>query len=229
MLEKESAVGQHQTGHNSGVLHSGLYYKPGSLRARLAVTGIRQMAAFCRENGIAHEICGKLVVAADDTRSAAPARSGKARRRQRPGRAALARPRRDARDRAARGRRGGLARPPGRHRGLHRGLRYAGRQALGARRARRHRRPREAVAPARRGVDSGNHRRRVRRRFPDQLRRPAMRPRRPTGGRAARYAHRALPRRVLQAAPGAPAPGAATSSTRCPTRGFPSSACISRG
>jgi L-2-hydroxyglutarate oxidase len=67
VLEKESAVGQHQTGHNSGVLHSGLYYKPGSLRARLAVAGIRQMAEFCRENGIAHDICGKLVVAADDT------------------------------------------------------------------------------------------------------------------------------------------------------------------
>jgi L-2-hydroxyglutarate oxidase len=65
VLEKESSVGQHQTGHNSGVLHSGLYYKPGSLRARLAVAGIRQMAEFCRENGIAHEICGKLVVAAD--------------------------------------------------------------------------------------------------------------------------------------------------------------------
>jgi L-2-hydroxyglutarate oxidase len=67
VLEKENAVGQHQTGHNSGVLHSGLYYKPGSLRARLAVTGIRQMAEFCRENGIAHDICGKLVVAADDS------------------------------------------------------------------------------------------------------------------------------------------------------------------
>jgi L-2-hydroxyglutarate oxidase len=67
VLEKESAVGQHQTGHNSGVLHSGLYYKPGSLRARLAVAGIRQMVEFCRENGIAHEICGKLVVAADES------------------------------------------------------------------------------------------------------------------------------------------------------------------
>ncbi len=67
VFEKEDAVGRHQTGHNSGVLHSGLYYKPGSLRARLAVAGIRQMAEFCRENGIAHEICGKLVVAADDT------------------------------------------------------------------------------------------------------------------------------------------------------------------
>jgi (S)-2-hydroxyglutarate dehydrogenase len=67
VLEKENAVGRHQTGHNSGVLHCGLYYKPGSAKARLAVTGIRQMVAFCQENGIPHEICGKLVVAADET------------------------------------------------------------------------------------------------------------------------------------------------------------------
>ena len=65
VIEKESAVGRHQTGHNSGVLHCGLYYKPGSVKARVAVTGIRQMVAFCQENGIPHEICGKLVVAAD--------------------------------------------------------------------------------------------------------------------------------------------------------------------
>jgi L-2-hydroxyglutarate oxidase len=65
LLEKEDGVGRHQTGHNSGVLHCGLYYKPGSAKARLAVSGIRQMVAFCRENGVAHEICGKLVVAAD--------------------------------------------------------------------------------------------------------------------------------------------------------------------
>lgn len=64
VLEKESAVGQHQTGHNSGVLHAGLYYKPGSLKARLAVTGIREMTAFCETHGVRHEICGKLVVAA---------------------------------------------------------------------------------------------------------------------------------------------------------------------
>jgi (S)-2-hydroxyglutarate dehydrogenase len=67
LLEKEDGVGQHQTGHNSGVLHCGLYYKPGSVKARLAVDGIRQMVAFCQENGVAHEICGKLVVAADET------------------------------------------------------------------------------------------------------------------------------------------------------------------
>ena len=65
VLEKEDAVGQHQSTHNSGVLHCGLYYKPGSLKARLAVTGIREMTEFCREHGIAHEICGKVVVAAD--------------------------------------------------------------------------------------------------------------------------------------------------------------------
>ena len=67
LLEKEPGVGRGQTGHNSGVLHSGLYYKPGSVNARLAVSGIRQMVAFCQENGIAHEICGKLVVAADES------------------------------------------------------------------------------------------------------------------------------------------------------------------
>jgi L-2-hydroxyglutarate oxidase len=64
VLEKEDTVGKHQTGNNSGVLHCGLYYKPGSVKARLAVTGIRQMVAFCQENGIPHEVCGKLVVAA---------------------------------------------------------------------------------------------------------------------------------------------------------------------
>src|SRR5215467_7176369 len=67
VLEKEPGVGRHQTGHNSGVLHCGLYYKPGSTKARLAVTGIRQMVEFCRENSIPHEVCGKLVVAADES------------------------------------------------------------------------------------------------------------------------------------------------------------------
>src|SRR5271157_4278558 len=67
VLEKEPAVGRHQTGHNSGVLHCGLYYKPGSVKARLAVSGIRQMVAFCQENAIPHEVCGKLVVAVDES------------------------------------------------------------------------------------------------------------------------------------------------------------------
>ena len=66
LLEKEARVGNHQSTHNSGVLHAGLYYKPGSSKARLAVSGIREMVAFCEENNVAHEICGKLVVATDD-------------------------------------------------------------------------------------------------------------------------------------------------------------------
>jgi L-2-hydroxyglutarate oxidase LhgO len=67
VLEKEEGVCRHQTGHNSGVLHCGLYYKPGSAKARLAVSGIRQMVAFCQENGVPHDVCGKLVVAADES------------------------------------------------------------------------------------------------------------------------------------------------------------------
>jgi L-2-hydroxyglutarate oxidase LhgO len=63
VLEKEKQVGLHQSGHNSGVLHAGLYYKPGSIKARLAVEGIGQMVAFCQEHSIPHEVCGKLVVA----------------------------------------------------------------------------------------------------------------------------------------------------------------------
>jgi len=63
LLEKESKLAAHQTGNNSGVLHAGLYYKPGSAKAQLAVQGLQQMVAFCREHGIAHEQCGKIVVA----------------------------------------------------------------------------------------------------------------------------------------------------------------------
>jgi len=63
LLEKEAAVGQHQSTHNSGVLHAGLYYKPGSLKAQLAVKGIRRMVAFCEEHKVDHDVCGKLVVA----------------------------------------------------------------------------------------------------------------------------------------------------------------------
>lgn len=63
VLEKEDAVARHQSGNNSGVLHCGLYYKPGSMKARMAVEGIQQMIAFCEQHSIAHEVCGKLVVA----------------------------------------------------------------------------------------------------------------------------------------------------------------------
>jgi len=66
VLEKDGQTGGHQSSHNSGVLHCGLYYKPSSLKARLAVEGIREMIAFCREHGIPHDICGKIVLAVDE-------------------------------------------------------------------------------------------------------------------------------------------------------------------
>src|SRR5262249_32606605 len=63
VLEKESELGQHQTGHNSGVLHSGIYYRPGSLRAANCRAGKAGMEQFCAAEGIAYEICGKVIVA----------------------------------------------------------------------------------------------------------------------------------------------------------------------
>src|SRR6185369_17620582 len=65
LLEKEAKLAPHQTGNNSGVLHSGLYYKPGSEKAKLSVGGLQQMVAFCRQHGVAHEQCGKIVVATE--------------------------------------------------------------------------------------------------------------------------------------------------------------------
>ena len=66
VFEKEDGPGRHQSSHNSGVLHCGLYYQQGSLKARLAVEGIRSMIGFCRNYGIPHEVCGKVVVATDE-------------------------------------------------------------------------------------------------------------------------------------------------------------------
>lgn len=63
VLEKEDDVGRHQTGHNSGVIHAGIYYAPGSLKARLCRQGLAATLDFCREQGVAHEQCGKLIVA----------------------------------------------------------------------------------------------------------------------------------------------------------------------
>ena len=63
LLEKEPELARHQTGNNSGVIHSGLYYRPGSLKARTCVAGRRELIAFCDENSVPYEICGKVVVA----------------------------------------------------------------------------------------------------------------------------------------------------------------------
>ncbi|WP_317453687.1 L-2-hydroxyglutarate oxidase [Streptomyces sp. CBMA152] len=65
VLEKEDGPARHQTGRNSGVIHSGIYYRPGSLKARYAVRGAAEMVRFCAEQGIAHEVTGKLIVATE--------------------------------------------------------------------------------------------------------------------------------------------------------------------
>lgn len=67
LLEKERNVAQHQTGHNSGVLHSGIYYKPGSLRARNCRAGKLAMQEFCDRESIPYDLCGKVIVATDDS------------------------------------------------------------------------------------------------------------------------------------------------------------------
>jgi (S)-2-hydroxyglutarate dehydrogenase len=63
VLERETDVGEHQTGHNSGVIHAGVYYEPGSLKARLCVEGARELQAYCAERGISSEQCGKVILA----------------------------------------------------------------------------------------------------------------------------------------------------------------------
>ena len=66
LLEKEDRLGRHQTGHNSGVIHAGIYYKPGSLKAELCRRGAEATKRFCAEAGIAFDVCGKIVVATND-------------------------------------------------------------------------------------------------------------------------------------------------------------------
>ncbi|WP_346238442.1 L-2-hydroxyglutarate oxidase [Niabella insulamsoli] len=65
VIEKETALAAHQTGHNSGVIHSGIYYTPGSYKAKNCVAGRRELVAFAREHHIAHDVCGKVIVATD--------------------------------------------------------------------------------------------------------------------------------------------------------------------
>src|SRR5215468_4902807 len=71
VLDKEGSLGEHQTGHNSGVIHSGIYYAPGSLKARLCTKGARVMYEFCESHGVPADPCGKLIVAT--TQSELPA------------------------------------------------------------------------------------------------------------------------------------------------------------
>jgi len=66
LLEKEAVLSDHQTGHNSGVIHSGIYYQPGSKKAKTCVQGRRDLVAFAKEHGIKHDVCGKVIVAIDE-------------------------------------------------------------------------------------------------------------------------------------------------------------------
>lgn len=66
LLEKESGAARHQTGHNSGVIHAGVYYTPGSLKAKFCLEGNRATKAICDEHGIRYDTCGKLLVATND-------------------------------------------------------------------------------------------------------------------------------------------------------------------
>lgn len=66
LIEKEKELADHQTGNNSGVIHSGIYYKPGSHKARNCVQGRRDLVAFAKQHGIAHDVCGKIIVAVDE-------------------------------------------------------------------------------------------------------------------------------------------------------------------
>lgn len=65
VLEKEQDIASHQTGHNSGVIHSGIYYRPGSLKAQFCVQGAAEMVRFCQQHNVPHEVCGKVIVAID--------------------------------------------------------------------------------------------------------------------------------------------------------------------
>ena len=67
VIEKEGELATHQTGHNSGVIHSGIYYKPGSQKARFCVEGVNSLVEFCQESAIRYELCGKVIVATDES------------------------------------------------------------------------------------------------------------------------------------------------------------------
>src|SRR5215469_15174513 len=69
IIEKEPSVAAHQTSHNSGVIHSGIYYKPGSLKAKLCTEGVNDLLRFCDEHAIQYDICGKVIIATSQNES----------------------------------------------------------------------------------------------------------------------------------------------------------------
>ena len=135
VLEREQDVGRHQTGHNSGVIHAGIYYTPGSLKARLCVEGARRLTSCCDELGVPTERCGKLDRgAARPASSRGSTSSSAARRANGVPVTRRRRPRSIAGARAARARRGGAALAGHRHRRLRARRPGAARGRRGARR-----------------------------------------------------------------------------------------------
>ena len=228
VLEKEGSLAAHQTGNNSGVIHSGIYYKPGSLKARNCVAGARALMEFCQENDVGYELCGKVIVATEErelpalhelhrrgTANGVPGLElvGPERLRELEphtrGVQALWSPNTGIIDyrqvTEAYGRRfrenGGRG-VDGRTRPSHSG--DGGRA--------------RAVDAARRRAGP----------LPHQLRGALRRLGGPNAGGAAPGAYHPLPRRVLLSGAGGPVAGARASSTRCQTPGSPSWACTSR-
>ena len=166
VLEREDEVGRHQTAHNSGVIHAGVYYAPGSLKARLCVEGARRMYEFCDEHGVPYRRCGKLIVAKDASELAAlDELERRATTNGVPGLRRLGRER-DRRGGAALRRRGGAALAPHRHRGLRAGgARHGRRPARGGRQRDHRRRRRRRSGPRRTASPCATRRGQARARF----------------------------------------------------------------
>ena len=208
VLERETELGAHQTSHNSGVIHAGVYYAPGSLKARLCVEGARELYSYCDERGIAYERCGKVIVATDPSELGRLDELRAARARQRGSGTAPDRRARDRGARAARARDRRVALAEHRDRGLRRARALVRPRCAGGRGRCRDR----VRGSGRRGrcpdVALATHTRHDRGRAGDLLRRRLGRPVGGCRGRGPRPADRAVPRRLPAAHARAPGPRA---------------------